>query len=45
MALSPVLRGLVLAFSIVASLTARAQEPQRGGVLTAIHWPEPTILN
>jgi peptide/nickel transport system substrate-binding protein len=28
-----------------SSAAARAEEPQRGGVLTAIHWPEPTILN
>ena len=23
----------------------RAQAPERGGVLTAVHWPEPTVLN
>ena len=45
MALSPVLRGLALALAICSPLAARAEEPQRGGVLTAIHWPEPTILN
>ena len=35
---------LAIAF-IWSPSTLRAQEPQRGGILTAIHWPEPTILN
>jgi peptide/nickel transport system substrate-binding protein len=36
---------LALAPFLLSPYRAEAQEPQRGGVLTAIHWPEPTILN
>ena len=39
-------RALVLAFlSLGAMPIALAQAPRSGGVLTAIHWPEPTVLN
>lgn len=34
-----------LGLALCAPLTARAQQPQHGGVLTVIHWPEPTVLN
>ena len=44
-ALSPLLRWAVLVLAFCTPATLRAQEPQRGGVLTAVHWPEPTILN
>ena len=37
--------GLILSLLVVAPLAVKAAEPQRGGVLTAIHWPEPTVLN
>ena len=37
--------GLILGLLVVAPLAVKAAEPQRGGVLTAIHWPEPTVLN
>jgi peptide/nickel transport system substrate-binding protein len=40
-----ILRGLVMALALLTAVPANAQEPQRGGVLTAIHWPEPTVLN
>jgi peptide/nickel transport system substrate-binding protein len=36
---------LVLSALFAAPATLRAEEPQRGGVLTTIHWPEPTVLN
>jgi peptide/nickel transport system substrate-binding protein len=36
---------LALSLLFTASAPLQAQEPQRGGVLTAIHWPEPTVLN
>ncbi|HTP85021.1 MAG TPA: ABC transporter substrate-binding protein [Alphaproteobacteria bacterium] len=40
-------RRTALALGLAATLPfeARADGPQRGGVLTAIHWPEPGILN
>jgi peptide/nickel transport system substrate-binding protein len=34
-----------LALLTALPLTALAEEPQRGGLLTAIHWPEPPLLN
>lgn len=40
-----ILRGLVAALALLTAAPVNAQEPQRGGVLTAIHWPEPTVLN
>jgi peptide/nickel transport system substrate-binding protein len=36
---------LALGLSIASPLSAKADEPQRGGVLNAMHWPEPSVLN
>jgi peptide/nickel transport system substrate-binding protein len=46
--LSPVVSrraALALGLGLAAPSHAFAQQPQRGGVLTVIHWPEPTVLN
>ena len=41
-----IVRFAALASCLVGLATGvLAQEPRRGGVLTAIHWPEPTVLN
>ena len=45
MALRRCLQCLIALAFIWSPAMVRAQDPQRGGVLTAIHWPEPTILN
>jgi peptide/nickel transport system substrate-binding protein len=40
--------GAMLGVALGAPTVLRAQpagQPQRGGVLTAVHWPEPTVLN
>src|SRR5215469_4598050 len=40
--------GAALGLLLGAPAVLRAQQaaqPQRGGVLTAVHWPEPTVLN
>ena len=40
--------GVVLGMALGAPTVLWAQQPaqpQRGGVLTAVHWPEPTVLN
>ena len=36
--------GFIAALALSWPVAAIAQAPQRGGVLTAIHWPEPTVL-
>jgi len=36
---------LAIGLLLCPSLHARAEEPHRGGVLSVIHWPEPTVLN
>lgn len=36
---------LAMLLPLAIGIGARADEPQRGGVLTAVHWPEPTVLN
>jgi peptide/nickel transport system substrate-binding protein len=36
---------LAFGLSLASPLGAAAQEPQRGGVLSVIHWPEPSVLN